>query len=368
MLRMTHNLINVKMLVGEIDNKLTNDATSIGLLAYSGIQHTLLMPEMCRLFQTIFNLVECGFFWSDVEGNLTDAWCTSPHFLNFNTLMSCAQYQASGERTWPTFTENVRLGPVSGYLLPFQNERFYASKHYHQVYAPLAVKHLLDVVIHDGTRPYGAFLMMRTKSQGPFTPSERHFIEQLIPTLVAAFQTPLTPSAQFAETTTQGFAVISSEGKTRFMDTEASNIVWSLAYEQPGAFSNPEAPDLISYLDQIVEDHWERIGQGTRFTKLIQNRWGRYTLTFERQCHHDDFVLRFNKHLPMHSYLINKIHKLNLPPMRQMVAWLLGLNHSRPEIAEALGVSVETATTHIKTLYKETQTQSSHGLLLKLLS
>jgi DNA-binding CsgD family transcriptional regulator len=51
-----------------------------------------------------------------------------------------------------------------------------------------------------------------------------------------------------------------------------------------------------------------------------------------------------------------------------MVAWLLAQNHSRNEIAAILGVKVETVTSHIKLIYKATDTSSSHGLLLRLAS
>jgi hypothetical protein len=367
MLKPSSNLINIKVLIGELEYKRNNDTTSIGLMAYSGLNNTQLIPELCRLLQRTFNLAECGFFWSDSQGSLLDAWCTAPQFLNFNTLMSCAQYQASGHRTWPTFTENVLMGAMCGYLLPFQNERFYASEHYKAVYQPMGVRHLLDVVLHDGHRPFGAFLLMRTTSQGTFTPDERSFLAKLIPTLTAAFCANSDHEVSYSDQTSTGFASISREGSVRFMDAKAASVVWALSYDKPGAFAQPNPQTLMQHLHQIIRPYWNQVLAGERFSWTIQNRWGRFNLAFSQHHESPDIILHLSKHTPLHTHLITKLHTLNLPPMRQMVAWLLTLNHSRQQIADALGITQETATSHIKTLYKETNTQSGHGLLLKLI-
>lgn len=79
---------------------------------------------------------------------------------------------------------------MAGYLLPFQNEHFYASSHFRETYQHINVRHILDVVLHDGTCPYGALLLMRSAQQGRFTPDERNLMMKLIPILNMAFCTP----------------------------------------------------------------------------------------------------------------------------------------------------------------------------------
>ena len=308
------------------------------------------------------------FFWSDAQGCLQDAWCTAPQFLNFNTLMSCAQYQASGQRTWPTFTENVLMGAMCGYLLPFQNERFYASEHYKTVYKPMGVRHLLDVVLHDGRRPLGTFLLMRSQSKGMFTPDERSFLAKLIPTLSVVFASRPHVEVAYSDQTNTGFSSITREGVVRFMDAKAASVVWALSYDQPGTFAQPNTSTLTEHLHRIIQPYFSQVLAGERFSWMIENRWGRFNLAFSQHHESPDIVLHLSKHTPLYTLLISKLHAFNLPPMRQMVAWLLTLNHSRQQIAEALGITQETAASHIKTLYKETSTQSGHDLLLKLMS
>lgn len=362
------DLIHLKQALSPISQAHQGIAATIGLLACSGLNHTQQMPEMCHLLHKIFNLSSCGFFWADDEGNMQDAWCLAPNFLSFKTLMSCLEYQASGTRTWPPFRENVLMGAVAGYLLPFQNERFYASPHFQATYQTMNVRHILDVVLHDGTRPFGALLMMRSAQQGPFTSDERSLLVKLIPILNQAFSTPNLGDTKYAEKEMTGFALIGQDGKYKSMSDEARRIVWTLTHTQPGSFADPDDPSIELHLEHLVAKHGEQITLGEKFSIDFDNRWGRFNLTFEQEPKTSDTIVTLRRKVPLSSRLAFCLAKYNWPPMRQIVAWLLAQNQSRDEIATVLGISVETVTSHIKLIYKAADTSSSHGLLLKLAS
>jgi len=361
------NLIELKELVATIQRPYQNISATIGLLSYSALNPTELMPEMCHLLTKIFQLSSCGFFWSDRLGNMQDAWCVSPDFLNFNVLMSCLEYQASGTRTWPPFQENVMMGAVAGYLLPFQNERFYASQHYHDTYYKTnGTRHVLDVVLHDGQRPFGAFLLMRNAQQGCFTPDERKLLERMIPILNRVFIGPRQMKTKYSEKEVTGFALINQDGKCISMSEEARRIVWTLSHVHPGSFADPNDPTLEQHLERLVSEQWSRIKSGEKFSIEIDNRWGSHRVSFEQEPRSKDTIVTLHRKIPFVSQLAFYLNQLDLPPVRQMVAWLLAQNLSRSQIASSLGVSVETVASHIKLIYKEMDTSSSHGLMIKL--
>ena len=299
---------------------------------------------------------------------MQDAWCLAPDFLSFKTLMSCLEYQASGTRTWPPFRENVLMGAVAGYLLPFQNEHFYASPHFQATYQAMNVRHILDVVLHDGTRPFGALLMMRSAQQGPFTPNERSLLVKLIPILNQAFSTSNMGDTKYSEKEMSGFALVGQDGKCKSMSEEARRIVWTLTHAQLGSFADPNDPSIELHFEQLVAKHEGKIKLEKKFSIDIDNRWGRFNLTFEQEPKTSDTILTLRRKVPLPSRLAFCLAKYNWPPMRQIVAWLLAQNQSRNEIAAALGISVETVTSHIKLIYKAADTSSSHGFLLKLAS
>lgn len=365
---MRQNNINFKSFkhhLSPIDKAQQNIAATIGLLACSGLNHTQQMPEMCHLLKKIFNLESCGFFWSDQVGSMQDAWCHSTEFLSFKTLMSCLEYQNAGHRTWPPFQENVLKGAVAGYLLPFQNERFYASRHFKETYATINTRHILDVVLHDGTRPFGAMLLMRSGEQGPFTPGERNLLLKLIPIMNMAFSTPSANITQYSERALAGFALLCPNGKYKSMSEEARRIVWTLTHTQPGSFADPNDPAIEQHLEQLVAVQREQSKPGKHSTS-IDNRWGRFNLTLELEPKTGDTIVMLRRQIPLAAQLVFCLIKHDFPPMRQMVAWLLAQNQSRNEIAIALGLSVETVGSHIKLIYQTTDTSSSHGLMLKL--
>jgi len=142
--------------------------------------------------------------------------------------------------------------------------------------------------------------------------------------------------------------------------------VWSLTHDQPGSFADPNDPTIEKHLERIVALHWSEQHLQESSTVAITNRWGKFHLYFEKEPQTHDTIVTLHRKIPLPSRLAFCLVKFNMPPMRQMVAWLLAQNHSRNEIASILGVTVETVTSHIKMIYKETQTSSSHGLYLKL--
>lgn len=366
MLPRISSLIHLKQALPPIEQANQGIAATIGLLASSGLNPTQQMPEMCHLLGKLFNLKSCGFFWSDQEGNMLDAWCTATDFLSFKTLMNCLEYQNAGDRTWPTFQENVLMGAVAGYLLPFQNERFYASPHFQTTYQSINVRHVLDVVLHDGNRPFGAFLLMRSAEQGPFTPDERSLLVKLIPIMNMAFSTPGVGETQYSERALAGFALVGQDGQYKSISEEARRIMWTLTHTQPGSFADPNDPSIEQHLEQLVAMHVVQVQRGGKYSVDIDNRWGRFNLTLEQEPSTHDIIVTLRRQVPLAAQLAFCLVKHNWPPMRQIVAWLLAQNQSRKEIAAALGLSIETVSSHIKLIYQTTDASSSHGLMLKL--
>jgi DNA-binding CsgD family transcriptional regulator len=363
------SLVNLKQLLSEIELSSQPLVTPIGLLACSGLNPNRQMPEMCNLLSRQFNLSSCGFFWADAEGNMQDAWCSAPEFLSFKTLMNCLAYQESGDRVWPSFQENMKMGAVAGYLLPFQNQRFYESPHFAETYARIDGHHILDLVLHDGVSGFGAFLMMRSKEQGPFKPDERHLLQAIIPLINQAFLTKIGPNTQYAEKETVGFAMLDAKGTCLSMSEEAKRIVWTLSHTQPGSFASPDDPSIESHLQQLVKRLLATPeGQvcSAEHPINVDNRWGQFSIAFETEKTTQRLIVTLARKVPLASRLALSLAKLNLSPMRQIVAWLLAQNSSRNEISQFLKISSETTTSHIKYIYRHLDVSSSHALLLKL--
>lgn len=357
-------MTEIKMLIHRLNSKRVNDATSIALMAKTPIESNILIPEICYLFKRIFNLEECGFFWSDADGGFLDAWLTTPHLLSSKVLQACLDYQGTAPNIWPSFKEHVNAGPVCGYYLPFLNQSFYESTFFKATYQPINAFYICDLVIHDGIRPYGYYLMLRSKPQGAFTDSERNFMRELIPVLRCSFSNPKSMNTLYSLSKSTGSAILAKSGVVKHLDSVASSIVWMLANDKKGAFANPESPSLMTYLTMLSEPYIKHILSGEKIRFSIENRWGRFVLKFELQSDSHVITAQLTQQIPLTTELVKKLHYLDLTPMQKMVGFLLALNKPRQEIADALCVSLETVTTHIKAIYRATNTKSSHALLL----
>jgi hypothetical protein len=207
--------------------------------------------------------------------------------------------------------------------------------------------------------------MMRSKEQGCFTPDERNLIVKLIPILNMAFITPPIKS-KYAKKEVTGFALLGQDGKYKSMSEEARRIVWMITHSHPGSFANSDDSSLETHLEQLVATHHAQIKSREKFSIDLDNCWGRFNLMLEQEPKSKDTIAILRRKVPLASQLAFAILHLNLPPMRQIVAWLLAQNQSRNQIAASLEVSLETISEHIKHIYKATDTSSSHALLMYL--
>ena len=139
------------------------------MLASSGINSHHVVRIVPMLLRKIMPIDIAGFCWSSASGDMIDAYVETPFFLSAEILQSSIRFQHESKGNWPSFKQNVLRGSNAGYIQQFQNETFYNSDHFNNHYARIDMRHLMDVVVHDGHRPYGAFLFMRSAAKGVFT-------------------------------------------------------------------------------------------------------------------------------------------------------------------------------------------------------
>ena len=157
-----------------------NVLTNIGMLASSGVNSHHVVRIVPMLLRKIMPIDIAGFCWSNASGEMMDAYAETPYFLSADILQSSIRFQNKSADNWFSFQHNVMAGASAGNLQRFQNETFYNSEHYANHYACINMRHLVDVVIHDGHRPYGAFLLMRSAEKGIFTGDEVTMLKKLV--------------------------------------------------------------------------------------------------------------------------------------------------------------------------------------------
>ena len=105
---------------------------------------------------------------------------------------------------------------------------------------------------------------------------------------------------------------------------------------------------------------------------MITNRWGRfvlraYWLTDEVDAPDALIGLQIRRQEPMVLRLSQAMQRVSLSPQQKEVGLLLAQGKSNPEIAGALGVSLNTANYHVKQLFAKLNTHERTEVAPKLL-
>ncbi|MBI1329567.1 MAG: hypothetical protein GC166_06655 [Alphaproteobacteria bacterium] len=318
---------------------------ALGMLLASGLDLRFYVRALPAIMRRILAVSTIGFFWSDAKGEMMDAWCENAHFLSADVVLSCQRYQEADPRNWPSFTENVMAGPVAGYLLPYQNAAFYASEHYAITYGSINARHVLDAVVHDGQRPHGCHLLMRSADLGAFSQTDAAVAADIGHLTTLAFQ-PGTEISASTRSLGAGLMILGMDGEIIHIDQDGHQSLWMLS--RPATGGMPFGG----------EDRLERLADPVRQTALamqdnapmLQERrssfWGDFTIQYDRTAE-GRVIVRFQQDLPFEAHLARRLADGARSPRRVMVSWLLCKGLSRKEIAARLNLGQDTVNSYI---------------------
>ena len=361
-----NQMANIRHIVKSLPVEYRSLAAAIGLLATSGLNSHHVMRTLPDLLRQLMPIDIAGFFWANAEGEMIDAYVETPHFLRAEVVLSCMRFQAEAKGNWPSFQENVLAGAGAGYLQRYQTDHFYQSEHYQLAYAPIDIQHIIDVVVHDGNRPYGAFLLMRTSKQPRFNALEINFLRVITELLVYTYSLPVASNTPATRSYDAGILVLSKLGDIEFCNLNAHQILWMLSRDPatPMQIENDDGlPSLVrSHCSQGVEQ--ARLHGGCQ--EHYSNHWGEFLLRYEASANKATVAVQMTQIQPYPCYLAKKIAQENLSPMRLMVAWLLSKGLSRKEIARRLEISPDTVAEYIKSIFDHFNISSTTELILKL--
>lgn len=359
-------MAHIRHVVKSLPAEFRSVATAIGLLATSGLNSHHVMRTVPDLLRQYMPIDIAGFFWANAEGDMIDAYVETPHFLRAEVILSCIRFQAEAIGNWPTFQENVLNGAGAGYLQSYQNDAFYQSEHYHLAYAPIDIKYILDVVVHDGTRPYGAFLLMRSGNQPVFDAHEIEILRTIVELLTYTFSLPVSENIPATRSYDAGILVLSESDEIEFCNLNAHQILWMLSRDP----ATPLRLDNDDALPSLVHKHCRPGAEQARlhgsYQEHYSNHWGQFILKYEAKANKKVVAIHVSQIQPYPCYLAKRITDESLSPMRLMVAWMLTEDLSRKEIASRLDISIDTVAEYIKSIFDHFSINSTTALILKL--
>jgi DNA-binding CsgD family transcriptional regulator len=336
--------------------------TAFGLVCATTADFKLVVRDAIELLRRILPADSLGFFWSDPAGVMLDAYCDKPAFLSLETFLSHQLYIEEDPRNWPTFNENVLLGPVAGYLLPYQTEAFYESAMFAASYKTIGARYILDAVAHDGTKPLGAYLFMRSEAQGPFSTDDIELARTIAALTTLALQERAPALMDSTRLSDAGLIVIGADGACAFHNTEAYQSLWLL--ERGGNIPVVGGPDVgFDALAALYCPDYVNAARNGRIQRRVRCRWGDFEICSETGGSAAT-TIRFLQYRPFAFHIATKLLEWELPARRLTVCWLALIGLPRKEIAALAGIGLDTVGEHLDAVFKRLGVNSTVELLL----
>jgi DNA-binding CsgD family transcriptional regulator len=321
------------------------------MLCASGLDLRAIVRALPPLVRTVMPTRTLGVFWSTPDGAMADAFVEEPYFLSSSVLLSCQAYQAQDPGNWPSFEENVRAGPVTGYLLPYQTPEFYESDHYDITYRRIGVRHVLDAVIHDGVAPKGCLLFMRSAEEGPFEPRDVELARTIADLIAIGWDHPPAP-VRASRVFEAGLLVADAGGRITFSNLAAHQSLWMLARPTDRPMDPAEDESLEALVRRVCAEGFVRARREGGYEAREQTRWGEFRVRYEAGAD-GALVVTFHHQRPFACHLAHAMAELALPPRRLAVGWLAVQGLPRKLIAAETGLSIDTVGEHLERLFDD---------------
>jgi DNA-binding CsgD family transcriptional regulator len=347
-----------------------------------GLGGRAIMPALLKAVRQLVPSDSAEFFWVDARGEMTN------HYAEQVLPADAMQFyfrrpDAEGEH--PFFasfrTRAVQPDPVTTLTV---TEAFRRTDLYRLVMHHMGAEHALYCVIRERGLPLGQLSLYRGKKRAPFGASERAAITAISGYIAHGLDDSFgggkyaAADQNYRDTDHQAMLALERDGTLRHCSRAARRLLSYVALDSVncGTAAQQDAAigglmrELASQLTAVFMQR-EDIAVAPP-AMVVTNRWGRfvlraYWLTDEVDAHDALIGVQIRRQEPMVLRLSQAMQGLSLSPQQREVGLLLAQGRSNPEIAGALGVSLNTANYHVKQLFAKLNTHERTEVAPKLL-
>ena len=359
-------------------------------LSCLGLGGEAAVPELLR---ELHGLVPAGsniFAWAGAAGEISNVYTEHPGWVHMGPLYFAEFYERREREVILTFRELMRrAGPAVRHVdsfLKVDRREFLRSAMFNEILRQVNDYQRLFVAVREGVHGLGGMLLGRGQHDPPFTGDEAKRLELIVPHIAHALAPRGNLDVELADTDEEGLIVAGLDGKILHLSPQAEKLLLLACYPRLSPATHPRdaghfvlPPPVVRICQNLVRAFKERPAEdiGEELAPPVwhhRNAWGGFTfraywlmaeavsgappllgVTVHRQ---EPLPLRFSR----------KIDDLPLSARQGEVCLLLLAGHSRPAIAEKLGVSQHTAIAHCRNIYAELNVRNRAELAAKVLS
>jgi DNA-binding CsgD family transcriptional regulator len=345
-----------------------------------GLGGRAIMPALLKAARELVPSDSAEFFWVDERGEMTNYY--AEQMLPADVMQF---YFRGAEAEHPFFasfrTRAAQPDPVTTLTM---TDAFRRTDLYRSLMQYLGAEYALYCVIRERDRPLGQLALYRGKKRAPFGASERAAIAAIAGYIAHGLDDSFGAGKRAAvdqsyrDTDQQAMLTLERDGTLRHCSSAARRFLLYVTLDSVNRGTVAQQDAAISGLMR------ELAGQLTAVfieredvavvppALLVTNRWGRFVL--RAYCLTDDvhapdalIGVQIRRQETMVLRLSQAMRRLSLSPQQKEVGLLVAQGKSNPEIAGALGVSLNTANYHVKQLFAKLNTHERTEVAPKLL-
>jgi DNA-binding NarL/FixJ family response regulator len=342
-----------------------------------GLSSEQLMPRLLKAVRHFVGADSAGFFWVDSQGDMTSLYAERLLPASAMKLYFERYYDAPESSFRGAFTARVqRQEPVIAVSPSAAWER---SPYYNEVFRPLDAHHVLYGIVREQGQAIGQLSLYRPKSAPAFSAAQRLELSSIMPYVGHGALLPgrrIFNGMEYLDTEDDAVFLIGADGDIRQLSAASQRL---LALATLGKIG----PDrMLSGIEEAAQPTLLRLaqrlhtvlsgGEVTPPSIVLHNAWGRfvlraYSISDAPLESHSPLAIRINRQEPMLLKFVDALSGLALSPQQRQVAMGLAKGSSNRELADALGISVNTVAYHIKQLFQKLDAHDRSQMMAKVL-
>jgi DNA-binding CsgD family transcriptional regulator len=342
-----------------------------------GLPAEQLMPRLLKAVRELVGADSAGFFWVDAQGEMTGLY--AERVLSAPAMqLYFERYYQSGELSFKeSFARRLAQGePVTAASPSPSVER---SEIYNEVYRALDAHHVMYGIVRSQGRALGQLSLYRPRSAAPFSAIDRRGLSSVLAYVEHGVARRASAGAGFGE-------FVDSDDDAVFMvdidgcvPEQSSAAVKLLALATSGGIGPAQArggvdagaQQVLKRLVDGVRDALEgRDGPPPR--AVATNAWGRFVLRayaisdapLDRESR---IAVSISRQEPLLLRFVGALGALGLSPQQREVALGVARGASNRELAQSLGISLNTVAYHVKQLFIRLQAHDRQQVIERVM-